>query len=129
MQESNYKDLRSARWFAPHDLTGFVHRTAIQAEGFSRFALKARARIEPHYFQVLPNLEVGGVAELGLNIAGRSFTYYAQNSGTGDFRIGVSGTYLSAWKAGISYVGFIGASTRQPLADRDFVLLNLERTF
>ncbi len=41
MEESSYKDLRSARWFAPpHDLTGFVHRTAIQAEGFSRFALK-----------------------------------------------------------------------------------------
>jgi len=96
---------------------------------FPRFALKARARIEPHYFQVLPNLEIGGVAELGLNIAGRSFTYYAQNSGTGDFRIGVSGTYLSAWKAGIAYVGFIGAANRQPLADRDFVLLSLERTF
>jgi len=102
---------------------------AVGVPPFSRFALKARARIEPHYFQVLPNLEVGGVAELGLNIAGRSFTYYAQNSGTGDFRIGVSGTYLSAWKAGIAYVGFIGAPTRQPLADRDFVLLTLERTF
>ncbi len=42
MHESNYNDLRSARWFAPHDLTGFVHRTAIQAEGFSRFAMKDR---------------------------------------------------------------------------------------
>jgi len=102
---------------------------AVGVPPFSRFAMKARARIEPHYFQVLPNLDVGGVAELGLNMAGHSFSYYAQNSGTGDFRIGVSGTYLSAWKAGISYVGFIGASTRQPLADRDFVLLNLERTF
>lgn len=102
---------------------------AVGVPPFSRFALKARARIEPHYFQVLPNLDVGGVAELGLNMAGRSFTYYAQNSGTGDFRIGVSGTYLSAWKAGIAYVGFIGAETRQPLADRDFVLLSLERTF
>lgn len=40
MPESNYNDLRSARWFAPHDLTGFVHRTAIKAEGFSSFALK-----------------------------------------------------------------------------------------
>jgi hypothetical protein len=102
---------------------------AVGVPPFSRFALKARVRIEPHYFQVLPNLDLGGVAELGLNIAGRSFTYYAQNSGTGDFRLGVSGTYLSAWKAGLSYVGFIGASTRQPLADRDFVLLTLERTF
>lgn len=42
MDESNTSDLRSARWFAPHDLTGFVHRTAIQAEGFSRFAIKDR---------------------------------------------------------------------------------------
>jgi len=78
---------------------------------------------------VLPNLDLGGVAELGINMAGRSFTYYAQNSGTGDFRLGVSGTYLSAWKAGLAYVGFIGGPTSQPLADRDFVLLSLERTF
>lgn len=39
---NDYNNLRSASWFAPHDLTGFVHRTAIQAEGFSRFALKDR---------------------------------------------------------------------------------------
>lgn len=42
MQNSSTSDLRSARWFGPHDLTGFVHRTAIQAEGFSRFAIKDR---------------------------------------------------------------------------------------
>ena len=35
-------DLRSARWFGPRDLTGFVHRTAIQAEGFSQFAIAGR---------------------------------------------------------------------------------------
>ncbi|MEV8339407.1 IlvD/Edd family dehydratase [Leucobacter sp. NPDC077196] len=42
MEESSLADLRSARWFAAHDLTGFVHRTAIQAEGFSSFAIKDR---------------------------------------------------------------------------------------
>lgn len=42
MHELSTSDLRSARWFGPHDLTGFVHRTAIQAEGFSRFAIKDR---------------------------------------------------------------------------------------
>lgn len=99
------------------------------APAFSRFSMKARARIEPHYFQVLPNLDITGVAELGLNMAGHSFTYYAQNSGTGDFRLGVSGTYLSAWKAGVTYFGFLGSPSRQPLADRDFVMLSLERTF
>jgi len=82
------------------------------AASFSRFALKARARVEPHYFQVLPNLDLTAVAELGFNLAGHSFTYYAQNSGTGDFRIGISGTYLSAWKAGLSYIGFLGAPSR-----------------
>ncbi len=42
MSDSNTSNLRSARWFGPHDLTGFVHRTAIQAEGFSNFAIKDR---------------------------------------------------------------------------------------
>src|SRR5690242_507713 len=28
-------NLRSARWFAPRDLPGFVHRSALRAEGFS----------------------------------------------------------------------------------------------
>lgn len=34
--------LRSAKWFAPRDLTGFVHRTAIQAEGISHSALSGK---------------------------------------------------------------------------------------
>ncbi|UQN15063.1 IlvD/Edd family dehydratase [Gulosibacter sp. ACHW.36C] len=41
-EEGTRPDLRSAHWFGPHDLTGFVHRTAIQAEGFSGFAVKDR---------------------------------------------------------------------------------------
>ncbi|WP_067478667.1 IlvD/Edd family dehydratase [Nocardia amamiensis] len=42
MEEECHTNLRSARWFGPRDLTGFVHRTAIQAEGFSRFAISGR---------------------------------------------------------------------------------------
>lgn len=96
---------------------------------FSRFAMKARARLEPHYFQVLPNLDVTGIMELGYNVTGRGFTYYAQNGGTGDFRLGVSATYLSTWKLGLIYTGFLGRASRQPLADRGFATLSLERTF
>ncbi|WP_271983631.1 dihydroxy-acid dehydratase [Pseudoclavibacter terrae] len=40
MTESDTSNLRSAAWFSPHDLSGFVHRTAIKAEGFSGFAMK-----------------------------------------------------------------------------------------
>lgn len=42
MPQPNGDDLRSARWLAPKDLTGFVHRTAIKAEGVSQFALAGR---------------------------------------------------------------------------------------
>lgn len=35
-------ELRSAQWFAPRDLTGFVHRTAIQAEGITQEALRQK---------------------------------------------------------------------------------------
>jgi hypothetical protein len=118
----------AAAEIATDNILGF-NTMALGGPPFSRFAMKARARLEPHYFQVLPNLEISAVAELGYNLAGRSFTYYAQDSGSGDFRIGVSGTYLSAWKAGLSYVGFLGSPSRQPLADRNFVMLSLERTF
>jgi hypothetical protein len=96
---------------------------------YSDFAMKARARFEPHYFQVLPNLDMMGVAELGYNLAGHSFTSYAQNSDSGDFRFGVSGIYLSAWKASVTYTGFLGAPSLQPLADRNFAMFSLERTF
>ncbi|RGE19558.1 IlvD/Edd family dehydratase [Leucobacter sp. wl10] len=42
MQKPDTSHLRSAQWFGPNDLTGFVHRTAIQAEGISGFAIKDR---------------------------------------------------------------------------------------
>ena len=34
--------LRSAKWFAGHDVPGFVHRSAMRASGFSRLAFEGR---------------------------------------------------------------------------------------
>lgn len=42
MTDDETQPLRSARWFAPKDLTGFVHRTAIQAEGISQEGLRGK---------------------------------------------------------------------------------------
>ncbi len=42
MDEREAPVLRSAHWFAPKDLTGFVHRTAVQAEGISQEALRGK---------------------------------------------------------------------------------------
>ena len=39
---SDSGSLRSARWFGDHDLGGFVHRSALRAEGFSTAAFAGR---------------------------------------------------------------------------------------
>jgi dihydroxy-acid dehydratase len=42
MSAGHDNGLRSARWFGQNDLAGFLHRSAIQAEGISRHALAGR---------------------------------------------------------------------------------------
>jgi hypothetical protein len=99
------------------------------ATSLEPFAMRARFLFEPHYFQVLPNLDLNVPIGVGYNVTGHSFTYYAQNGGTGDFEIGVRAIYQSTWKASLMLTGFIGSPHRQPLADRDIIGLSLERTF
>ena len=94
-----------------------------------RFGLRARLLFEPHYFQVLPNLDLTLPITLGYNLTGDGFSYYEQIGGSGDFQLGVSALYQSAWKASLTFTGFIGAASRQPLADRNFIALTMERSF
>jgi len=93
------------------------------------FAMNLRALFEPHYFEVLPNLDVAVPLGFGYNVVGRSSANYAPNSGAGDFEAGVSATYLSVWKINLGLTLFLGSASSQPLADRDFVSFSLERTF
>jgi hypothetical protein len=106
-----------------------INGTASADPSWDRFAMKARLQFEPHYFQVLPGLDLTTPIGLGYNLTGYGFTYYAQNAGAGDLEIGLSALYRSVWKASIKFIGFIGSPTRQPLADRDFIAVSLERTF
>jgi Protein of unknown function (DUF1302) len=94
-----------------------------------RFALSLRALFEPRYFQVLPNLDLGVPIGVGYNAIGRSSVLESQYAGSGDFEIGLDGTYRTVWKAGISVTAFLGSAYHQPFADRDFVRLTLERSF
>jgi hypothetical protein len=95
----------------------------------TRAALSARLLFQPHYFQLLPNLDVTPLLGVETNLAGRSSMDYGQNAGTGDIELGVSVVYRSVWRADLTLTSFGGASYRQALTDRDFVMLNLERTF
>ena len=95
----------------------------------TRFASSFRVLFQPHYFQVLPNLDVTPLVSLGYDFSGRSATDYTENNGSGDAEFGVSATYLSVWKADLTLTAFFGPPYRQPLTDRDFLMLSLERTF
>jgi hypothetical protein len=94
-----------------------------------RFALSFRSVFEPRYFQVLPNLDISIPIGLGTNAIGRSSIEDAQYAGSGDIEIGIAGTYRSVWRASLTLTSYFGSSYRQPFADRDFVLVSVERTF
>lgn len=93
------------------------------------FTLNIRALFEPHYFEVLPNLDVAVPMGVGYNVVGRSSLNYSPSTGRGDLEVGLSATYCSVWKANFGLMLFLGGDSSQPLADRDFVSFNLARTF
>jgi hypothetical protein len=114
---------------AANDLLDITRNAEALAVGRSRFAASFRVLFQPHYFQVLPNIDLTPVISLGYNFSGRSAIDYTENDGTGDVELGLSGTYLSVWKADLTYTSFFGLPYRQPLVDRDFLQLSLERAF
>lgn len=97
--------------------------------GRTRFAASFRVLLQPHYFQVVPNLDISPSLSLGYNFSGVSTTDYSENRGTGDVELGFAATYLSVWTMNLAYTSFFGAPYRQPLTDRDFVLFSLGRSF
>jgi dihydroxy-acid dehydratase len=68
--------LRSERWFGGHELSGFIHRTSLHAEGVSRASLSGRPVIgicNPWSELVTCNLHFRGLAEAvkrGVSVAG-----------------------------------------------------------
>ncbi|HEY9081289.1 DUF1302 domain-containing protein [Magnetovibrio sp.] len=111
-------------------------------------ASSLRVLFSPAYFQVLPGLDIEVPMGVGYNFGGRSSAVANFNGGSsdsGDFRLGLKGTYQSDWEFGINYIGYFGRtgtylealsttqgaqlSFDQPLKDRDFVTLNIKRAF
>lgn len=113
----------------------------------TRDAVAFRTVLAPNYYQVLPGLDLSVPIGLGYNPSGRSSAIFAFNGGVkhgGDFSIGLTGEYQSVWQFGINYVHYLGKadsfllppndnhaflSYRQALKDRDFISLNVKRTF
>jgi hypothetical protein len=94
-----------------------------------RFAAALRAVFEPHYYEVLPALDLSVPIGLGYGLIGESSVDSSMNYGTGDVEIGVAATWRTVWEGSLTVTHYIGAPARQPFADRDFVSLNVQRTF
>jgi hypothetical protein len=94
-----------------------------------RYALAFHANFTPQYFQVLPGLDVSLPLGLGYGLVGNSSTDDTQCVRCGNFEIGVAATYRTVWRGSVSFTHFIGPADRQLLADRDFIQLNVQRTF
>jgi len=95
----------------------------------THFALALQTVFEPQYFEVLPGLDLSVPIGFGYGLIGRSSTDDTQNAGAGNFDVGVSAKFRSVWQASLTYTRFLGSPPRQPLADRDFVSLSVQRTF
>ena len=110
-------------------------------KGRTRDASALQFIFTPSYRQVLPGLDLSVPIGLRYTLDGRSSVTAWSARGTGNANIGVEGNYLGVWQFGLSYTHHIGAaipfndySTGQfgagnPLADRNFMSLNVRRTF
>lgn len=94
-----------------------------------KFAASLRAVLEPHYYEVLPALDLSLPIGFGYNLIGKSSVDSSMTEGAGDLELGVSATYQTVWEGSITFTHYVGPSDRQPFADRDFISLSVERTF
>ncbi|HUO99167.1 MAG TPA: DUF1302 family protein, partial [Rhizomicrobium sp.] len=114
---------------AANDRLGVGEDRAVLDPARDRFALSVRAAFEPRWFQVFPNLDVSLPLGLGYNAIGRSSVEEAQYEGSGDVEAGIAATWRSQWRAAVTFTSYLGTAYRQPLADRGFLVVSLERTF
>lgn len=95
----------------------------------SRFAAAFRGVFEPHYYEVLPALDLSVPVGLGYGLIGRSSTDASLNYGAGDIEFGLAATYRTVWVGSLTLTQFLGSPAQQPFADRNFISFSLERTF
>jgi hypothetical protein len=97
--------------------------------GRDSFAAAMRAVFEPHYYEVLPALDLSLPIGLGYNLIGNSSVDSSMNNGAGDMELGLTATYRTVWQGSLTLTHYFGSPDRQPFADRDFISLSIERTF
>ena len=114
---------------AANDLLSVTSGLAELAPGRNQVAAALRAVLEPHYFQVLPALDISVPIGLGYDLLGRSSVNSSMNYGAGDVELGLTATWRTVWEGSVTFTHFFGPPDRQPFADRDFISISIQRTF
>lgn len=108
----------------------------------TRSASALRLLFEPEYFQVMAGVDVKIPFGLGYGIDGNTAiggTGFSPE-GVGDLSVGFKFDYMKKWSGGVQYTHYLGSaggivdeklalSGDQVHADRDFISLNIQRTF
>jgi hypothetical protein len=115
--------------FAASDLLRVESHRESRRPGTSSAATAVETVFTTQYYQVLPGLDLTPQAGLNIGLSGRSSVAAGMQVGAGTFTASLSGTYRTVWTGGISLSHFIGPPRQQDLADRDFVMVSLSRTF
>lgn len=113
----------------------------------SRSAWRLQALFEPVFYQALPGVDVR--LPIGLSYVPKGSRNMVGPAplpeNAGSINVGISGSYLDVWRAGLTFNHFYGARAplfsvisaggtaawnyRQYFGDRDFLSLNFSRTF
>ncbi len=99
------------------------------APGRQSTAAAFRFVFTPQYFQVLPQLDISLPVGLAYDVIGSSAVLADQTAHAGNAELGVNATWRTVWTAALTYTHFLGSPAHQALADRDFVVLAVSRTF
>ncbi|WP_338759553.1 DUF1302 family protein [Massilia sp. METH4] len=123
--------------------TSITKNAAALDPNSTRSAWSLRTIYEPSYRQVRPGLDISVPVGLGYSPSGRSSVVGAFSTPrSGDVNVGINGTYLDAWRIGLSYTHYFGSANTflvpislanqtygQGLKDRDYIALSVRRTF
>ena len=95
-----------------------------------QWATGGKAKLILDYFNVLPGLDLKVPLSVAYNPKGRtSYALSGLTEKANSFGIGLEGTYLAVYKAGISYTNFTGDPEDNNKTDRDYVSVNFKYTF
>jgi hypothetical protein len=108
--------------------------------GRTQTAAALRTVFEPHFFQIVPRVDLSVPVQLGYNLFGNSSIDPTMNRGTGDITLGANLTLDETWKLALSGTHYVGDTKNAFLPDtpvgltqslnrQDFISLSFKTSF